>query len=140
MLGYEALPEWVVEGREPERGVRDEGGREEYVEGGRGVSAGERLDGALFRQKQQRGMNGGVDGSGVDKSGEGVWGGAKGKEKGKEKSLDDWLAESEGEEEEEDEEDESEESTEDESSGEEESESEEEVEEEDGDEKERLVK
>lgn len=137
VLGYEPLPEWIVEGREPDQGVRDEGGREEYVEGGRGVSAGERLDGALLRQKEQRGINGGVDGSG-----EGVEGGAKGKEKGKEKekSLDDWLAESEAEEEEEDEEDESEESTEDESSGEEESESEEEVEEEDGDEKERLVK
>jgi len=144
VVGYEPLPEWVVEGREPDRGARDEAGREEYVEGGRGVSAGERLDGALLRQKQeqrQRGMNGGVDGGGDGGGmGVGVGGGEKGKEKGKGKSLDDWLAESDGEEDEDEESEESEESTEDESSGEEESESEEEVKEEDGDEKERLVK
>jgi len=149
--GYEPLPEWVVEGREPDPGLRDEGGTGsgEYVggdgeEGRRNVPAGERLDGALL--KQQRGMNGGVNGTGRGSGsgagvalGVGVGVGAKGK------SLDDWLAESEDEDEdEEEEEDESEESEEEESSGEEESEEDEdedeEEEEEDEDEQERLVK
>lgn len=136
MRGYEALPEWVVEGEEPDPRLRDEGagdGRAEYGET-KNVSAGERLDGALLKQReeaQRLGLNGGVNGSGGG-TGTRTGGGAA------EKSLDDWLAESEEseEEEEDDEDDESEESSEEESSGEEESEGDEE---DDGEEA-RLVK
>ena len=91
--GYEELPDWVKEGEEPDRRLRDEGTGREYGEKVV-VLAGERLEEAV-REKG--------DGSG------GVVG------KGKERELEDWLAEGEEESEEESTEDEDEESGEDES-------------------------
>jgi AP-3 complex subunit beta len=84
--GYEAIPDWVQEGREPDPRMRDEGESERgsYAEK-KSVSASQRLDEAL---QQDPGYKGGKV--------------AKGK------SLEDWLEESE----EEEDEDESEESSE----------------------------
>lgn len=100
LKGYEALPEWVEEGEEPERGVRGVDKGE-----GAGKTAGGELDRAL-REHEGAG-NGNLRkglGMGAGGSGNGKVGGMK------DKSLDDWLAE-----EEEGEEGESEESTEEES-------------------------
>ncbi|MCJ1225036.1 AP-3 complex subunit beta [Toensbergia leucococca] len=73
--GYENLPEWVLDGEEPDARLRDEGvGKAEYGER-KAVPAGEKLDIAL--------------------KGEGIGGKANGVvfEGGKEKSLNDWLDE-----------------------------------------------
>ncbi|KAI9837193.1 MAG: AP-3 complex subunit beta [Sclerophora amabilis] len=120
--GYEPLPDWVQEGRDPDPRLRDEGtARSEYGER-REVPAGDKLDSAVREgartvpgQPQINKMNG--LGSVA-----------------KEKSLDDWLAEGEADEEEEetDETSEEEESSDEEESDEEDSE--------DEDEQQRLVK
>ena len=80
LAGSGGLPEWVLEGEEPDPGLRGEGGQKvEYGERGRNVPAGEKLD-QVAREKGVAGGSGGAN---------------------KDKSLDDWLAESEEEEEEE---------------------------------------
>ena len=128
--GYEALPDWVRSGDEPDASVRDEdGGRAaEQVGERRTPAAAERLDSALKEGK--RGVAVGPNGVGTPPA--------------KEKTLDDWLAEGEGDEDEDEDEDEEEsseeEDEEDDSSGEE---SDEEDASEDDDEREehdRLVK
>ncbi|RDL30734.1 ARM repeat-containing protein [Venustampulla echinocandica] len=92
LRGYEALPDWVEAGREPDPSLRDvDAGKLEYDEK-RLVPAGERLDSAM---KDTRGE------SPSKANGFGAAG-------GKEKTLDDWLAEDEGEEEETEEESEEE--------------------------------
>lgn len=93
--GYEKIPEWVEDGREPDPALRDErdvGGRSEYVST-KSLSAGQRLDEALHADPGY------------------TTNGPAGK---KEKSLDAWLDDDEEEDSEEDEseEDESEEETE----------------------------
>jgi hypothetical protein len=129
LRGYEDLPPWVEEGREPDPSVRDEAVTGSQYDGeSRGLTAGQRLDaanssrvgGSEFASSPGRSPTGmGMGGPGVSSSG--------GKEKAK--TLDDWLAE---EEEETDEEsDEDEEDEEDEESDEEESEEEYETESED---------
>lgn len=140
LRGYEALPDWVAPGSEPDPRLREpEGGSygdEKHRGGGGGaVPAAERLDavaGAAARPaaRTAEGKSGG--------SSNGV-GGAAGLG---EKSLDDWLAEGDDEDDEEEEEDDEdeEEETEGETDDEEDDEEEEE-EEEDGDaEHNRLVK
>jgi len=122
LRGYEALPDWVEPGKEPDPKLRDvdaaQGGWDEK----RVVTAGEMLDNAAKSAKIGTGHGVGQKINGNDG------------ESAKEKTLDDWLAESDGE----DEEEEGEESEEEESS-EEVTESEEES---DADDKEhdRLVK
>lgn len=91
--GYEKIPDWVEDGREPDPALRDEtdvGGRSEYVSN-KSLSAGQRLDEALQADPGYT-TNGGV-----------------GK---KEKSLDAWLDDDEEEESENDDDEESEEETE----------------------------
>ncbi|RMY77518.1 hypothetical protein D0863_01253 [Hortaea werneckii] len=110
LSGYEALPNWVVEGDEPDPKLRDEAetGKQEYVPEAKrtvNVSAGQRLDEALAADP-----------------------GYKGTKLGKEKTLDDWLndeGEDSKEESESEEEGSTEEETEEESEYESESESEE---------------
>ncbi|KAI7521086.1 hypothetical protein KC317_g22193, partial [Hortaea werneckii] len=73
LSGYEALPNWVVEGDEPDPKLRNEAetGKQEYVPEAKrtvNVSAGQRLDEALAADP-----------------------GYKGTKLGKEKTLDDWL-------------------------------------------------
>ncbi|KAI9705486.1 MAG: AP-3 complex subunit beta [Candelina mexicana] len=117
LRGYEALPQWVEEGHEPEPSLREEGATKlEYGEK-RSVPAVEKLDNAV-REGTKAGpaSGGGINGLNAN---------------GKEKTLDDWLAEDE-----EDDEEDSEESTEEETD-EEESEYEES---EDEEEHHRLVK
>jgi len=131
--GYEALPEWVVEGQEPDGRLREDGSG-----GGAGVAAGGAQKGAsasemLDRAARERGVPPAAA-SMVGSFGSGERVGGKANGVGKEKTLDDWLAESEGEEE--SEEDESEEETDDEDTEEEE---EEEPDSDDG-EGDRLVK
>lgn len=118
LRGYEDLPPWVEEGKEPDSRLRDEaGGPGKEYEPGRRETAGEKLDSAA-------GIGRVVDTGFAPKNTNGI----------KEKSLDDWLAEDEEESEETEEEtEEEEESTEEE----EESESEESDDEGEGD---RLVK
>lgn len=119
LRGYEPLPEWVKEGREPDpalRGSPDNGGgaRNEYGEEKRGpVPAAQQLD-EVYRAPEPSKSNG----SGA-------------------KTLDDWLAEEEEEEESEEEEsEEEEEEDEDEESGEEETDDEEEEDDDDDDQQE----
>lgn len=91
--GYERLPDWVEEGREPDATLRDtaDGGeKEEYVpmaaRQAATVAASRRLDEAVKEQGLEKVVAGGSTRS-------------------KPRTLDDWLAESEEEEEEEEEED-----------------------------------
>ena len=120
--GYEALPDWVQEGAEPDPKLRDEAGAKVEYGGKKSVPAGEMLDTAL---KQH--------GDGVKSNGVGM--------SNKHKTLDNWLAEGEEEEEESEETDDEgeEESGEEEETGKEEETSEGE-ESEDEEEHERLVK
>ncbi|KAK4544455.1 hypothetical protein LTR36_004346 [Oleoguttula mirabilis] len=74
--GYEPIPDWVLEGREPDAKLRDDGdGKAEYVPASQraAVSAGQMLDEALQADPGYK-SNGGVK---------------------KEKTLDDWLDEEE---------------------------------------------
>lgn len=129
LRGYEALPDWVEDGKEPDPSLRDAEVKSEY-EGQRAIPAGERLESAVKETRPMAGSPSTTNGSAPP--------GAK------EKTLDDWLAESDKEEEdgdEEDEEDEESEETEetDEESSEEESEAEDDESDDDG-EHDRLVK
>jgi AP-3 complex subunit beta len=94
LRGYEALPDWVEPGKEPDPKLRDvdpaQGGWDEK----RVVTAGEMLDNAAKSAKIGTGHGVGQKINGT------------GGETAKEKTLDDWLAESEGEDEDEEEEDE----------------------------------
>jgi AP-3 complex subunit beta len=108
LRGYEALPEWVEVGKEPDPSLRDADMFKTEYDSSRVVPAGEHLDSAIRETKS---------GSPSTTNGFGAVG-------SKEKTLDDWLAEGEGEEEETDDEASEEES--DEESGEEVSEAEDE--------------
>lgn len=127
LRGYEPLPDWVEDGREPDPALRAEDGvRNEYAEEKRVIPASQQLDEVSRGAAVPGKSNGIAEGTGA-------------------KTLDDWLAESEGEEEsEEEEEDEEEEEEEEEESEEEESEEEDDDDEEEEDEDEhesaRLVK
>ncbi|KAE9371271.1 ARM repeat-containing protein [Stipitochalara longipes BDJ] len=122
LRGYEALPEWVEAGMEPDPVLREtDVSRTEY-DSNRIVPAGERLDSAVRETKV---------GSPSKTNGLGAVG-------GKEKTLDDWLAEGEGEEEETEDEESEEESEE--FSSEEASEAEDEESSDDDKEHDRLVK
>jgi ABC-type Zn2+ transport system substrate-binding protein/surface adhesin len=123
LRGYEALPDWVEAGKEPDPSLRETDVSKVEYDSSRLVPAGERLDSVIRETK-----------SGSPSKTNGV--GAVG---GKEKTLDDWLAEGEGEEEE-SEDEESEEESEEEESSEEASEAEEEQSSDDDKEHDRLVK
>jgi hypothetical protein len=97
LRGYEALPEWVEAGKEPDPLLRETDISKTEYDANRVVPAGERLDSAVGEAKV---------GSPSKTNGFGAI-------SGKEKTLDDWLAEGEGEE---DESEESEEESEEESS------------------------
>ncbi|PMD36096.1 putative AP-3 adaptor complex subunit beta [Hyaloscypha variabilis F] len=99
LRGYEALPEWVEAGKEPDPALREADVSKTEYDSSRVVPAGDRLDSAVRETKV---------GSPSKTNGLGAAG-------GREKTLDDWLAEGDGEEEE-TEEEESEEDSEDESS------------------------
>ncbi|KAI2467177.1 ARM repeat-containing protein [Annulohypoxylon bovei var. microspora] len=102
LRGYEPLPGWVPEGREPDPKLRNtEGVRNEYADEKRVVPAAQMLGDARGAGARSNGLSATAPGTGA-------------------KTLDDWLAEDEGEEEEEEEAEEEQES------GEEEEESEEE--------------
>jgi AP-3 complex subunit beta len=122
LRGYEALPEWVESGKEPDASLRESDLSKAEYDSSRVVPASERLDSAVKEAKI---------GSPSKTNGFGSLG-------GKEKTLDDWLAEGEGEEEE-TEGEESEEESEEESS-EEASEAEDEESSDDDKEHDRLVK
>lgn len=125
LRGYEALPNWVEAGKEPDPKLRDVEVKNEYDGSGpRIMTAGERLDNAAkdVRVPAISGVGAGTATAGA----------------GKEKTLDDWLAESEVEEE--DEEEESEESDESEDSSEEEDGSEDDEESDEDGENDKLVK
>ena len=114
VIGYEGLPEWVKEGKEPDAKLRDEvGGKEAYGEK-KDVPAARELDKAVEKK-------------GLGKIGVGG---------GKDKTLDDWLAE---EEESEEGSTEEETETETESGSEEEGSEEEDNESEEAEERDRLV-
>jgi AP-3 complex subunit beta len=89
LRGYEALPEWVEAGKEPDPKLRDVDVSKSEWDEKRVVTAGEMLDSAVKSGKAVAGQGAldKVNGSGL-----------------KEKTLDDWLAE--GEEDEEEDEDE----------------------------------
>ncbi len=122
LRGYEALPDWVEAGKEPDPSLRDADVTKLEYDSSRVVPAGERLDSVIRETKS---------GSPSTTNGFSAVGG------GKEKTLDDWLAEGEGQEEETDDE-ESEEESEEESS-EEASEAEDEESSDDDNEHDRLV-
>ncbi|KAI9827193.1 MAG: AP-3 complex subunit beta [Thelocarpon impressellum] len=139
LQGYEDLPDWVAEGREPDPRLRDEAPAEQDRAGGRrrDVPAAERLDSAA-----RAAAAGGATGTGGETTGKpnGVAANAR------EKTLDDWLAESEDDSEETEsgeEEESGEDDSEDDNDEDEEDEDEDEDEEESDDEQEehhRLVK
>jgi AP-3 complex subunit beta len=89
--GYRELPDWVVEGEEPDPKLRDEVGEKvEYVAEAlkaRNVPASRRLDEAV----KEQGLTSRVEGVGADRSKQKQKGGTEDKSK----SLDDWLDESE---------------------------------------------
>jgi hypothetical protein len=98
LKGYEDLPPWVKEGREPDPALRDEtGAASVYESGGRNITASDRLDAAAGSNRAPE------ISTSPTKSLNGV-----GASKGKEKTLDDWLAEESGESEEESDDDEEE--------------------------------
>lgn len=125
LRGYEALPDWVEVGREPDPSLRDTDlSKAEYDEK-RIVPAGERLDSVV--KDTRAGQPSTTNGFGAA--------GAK------EKTLDDWLKESDAEDESDDDEDSEEDSEEEEESSEEVSEAEDDEESDDDDkEQDRLVK
>ncbi|CAG8982533.1 hypothetical protein HYALB_00002314 [Hymenoscyphus albidus] len=132
LRGYEALPNWVEAGKEPDPSLRDSDLSKAEYDDRRIVPAGERLDSVVKDTKT--GQPSTINGFGATGAGP-----------AKEKTLDDWLKESDAEEESDDEEESDEESEDDEEeeSSEEASESaEEEEDESDDDDKEhdRLVK
>ena len=109
LSGYEALPDWVKAGEEPDPKLRDEGGAKVEYSAKKSVPAGEMLDTALKQHGDGRTLNGVGVGN-------------------KDKTLDDWLAEDEEEEKEEESEGTDEDDEDGEDSGEEEETSEEESE------------
>ncbi|PBP28107.1 beta adaptin [Diplocarpon rosae] len=125
LRGYEALPDWVKPGSEPDPKLRETDASKAEYELNRVVPAGERLDSAIKDSRMDTSPSG-SNGLGVPPSG------------GKEKTLDDWLAEDDVEEEESEEEsdDDAQEESEEESSEEAEDESSDDNENENG----RLVK
>lgn len=125
LRGYEALPDWVEAGREPDPSLREADTTKMEYDPSRLAPAGERLDSAVRDSSSRLGTSP----SSTNGFGSGV---------AKEKTLDDWLAEGENEEDESDEE-ESEEETEEEESSEEASDAEESSED-DENEHDRLVK
>ncbi|KAJ2904401.1 ap-3 adaptor complex subunit beta [Zalerion maritima] len=141
LKGYEPLPPWVEEGREPDPSLREpEGGIAMYSGGGerKAATAAERLD--TVAAASSRSVPGKSNGAGAAAAA------AEGPAIG-EKTLDDWLAEdeeeeeeSESEEEEEESEEDSDEEEEEESEGEEEESDEEEEASTDDGEGDRLVK
>ncbi|KUJ16346.1 ARM repeat-containing protein [Mollisia scopiformis] len=124
LRGYEALPDWVEAGNEPDPSLREVDTTKSEYDSSRLVPAGERLDSAVRDSSSRLGTS--------PSSTNGFSGGGA-----KEKTLDDWLAE--GENAADESEDESEEETEEEESSEEASEDEESSED-DEDEHNRLVK
>ncbi|KAH9218095.1 adaptin N terminal region-domain-containing protein [Leptodontidium sp. 2 PMI_412] len=95
LRGYEALPDWVKAGEEPDPSLREGDLTKAEYESNRVIPAGERLDSAIKDSRM------GTSPSGTNGIGAATGG-------GKEKTLDDWLAEGEDEEEETEEEDETE--------------------------------
>ncbi|KAF2708841.1 ARM repeat-containing protein [Pleomassaria siparia CBS 279.74] len=97
LRGYEDLPSWVKEGREPNPALRDEDGTlNEYVAGGNGgriLTASEKLDVASSSRAYEPSSSPGKKLNGF---GAGTSRGTVGEKK--EKTLDDWLAEEEEEE------------------------------------------
>lgn len=136
LRGYEDLPAWVKEGREPDPALRDEVAESSYVsayEVAKNMSASERLDAAAQVDSGRQRMPETIASYRANANGIGGGGGGGGeKAPQKEKTLDDWLAESSGSEETDDEEEDDDEESEEESEYETESESE--------DENDRLVK
>lgn len=137
LRGYQDLPSWVKDGKEPDPALRDDVAKDAYVsayEVAKNMSAGERLDAAAQVDSGRQRMPETI----ASYRANGV-GSAAEKPPLKEKTLDDWLAEDSGseetdddEEEDDDDEDDSEEDSEEESEYETDSES--------GDENARLVK
>ena len=121
LRGYEALPDWVEPGKEPDPKLRDVDAAQGDWDEKRVVTAGEMLDNAAKSAKIGTGHGVGQKINGT------------GGETAKEKTLDDWLAESDGEDEDEEEETEEEESSEEVTESEEESDA-------DDNEHDRLVK
>ncbi|KAI9051652.1 hypothetical protein LZ554_004694 [Drepanopeziza brunnea f. sp. 'monogermtubi'] len=99
LRGYEALPDWVKAGFEPDPLLRETDASKVEYESNRVVPAGERLDSAVKESRM------GTSPAGMNGSG-----GVSSSAPGKEKTLDDWLAEDDIEEEESEEEEEEEES------------------------------
>ena len=133
LRGYEDLPLWVKEGKEPDPALRDEAQSSTYVsayEVAKNMSASERLDAAAQVDSERQRM---PETIASYRASNGVGGVEKPAQK--EKTLDDWLAESSGSEETDDDEEEEEDDEED-----SEEESEYETESESGDENDRLVK
>lgn len=124
LRGYEALPDWVEAGKEPDPSLRESDISKTEYDPSRLVPAGERLDSAVKESGSRLGTS--------PSSTNGFGGGSA-----KEKTLDDWLAEDENEADD-SEEEESEEETEEEESSEEASE--ESSSEDDEQENDRLVK
>ncbi|KAF1927925.1 ARM repeat-containing protein [Didymella exigua CBS 183.55] len=128
LRGYEDLPPWVKDGKEPDAALRDEVKESAYVsayEVAKNMSASERLDAAAQVDSERARMPETIASyraNGVDAA----------KAPQKEKTLDDWLAEDSGSEETDDEEDDEDDESEEESEYETESES--------GNENDRLVK
>ncbi|KAF2630958.1 ARM repeat-containing protein [Macroventuria anomochaeta] len=143
LRGYEDLPPWVKDGKEPDPSLRDEAPSSTYVsahEVAKNMSASERLDAAAQVDSGRQRM---LETIPSYRTSNGVGGVEKPAQK--EKTLDDWLAESSGSEETDDDEEEEEEEEEDEEEDdddddESEEESEYETESESGDENDRLVK
>ncbi|KAB5554908.1 adaptin N terminal region-domain-containing protein [Coniochaeta sp. 2T2.1] len=132
LRGYEALPEWVKEGEEPDPRLRE---TEAVSGGGGGYAAGERRATGVSAAEKLDGMVGAAAGSGTGTPvGRGTNGGGGASGVGV-KTLDDWLAEEEDGEEEEEESEETEEEESEEEEEEEEDEGEEEDEEESEDER-----
>jgi AP-3 complex subunit beta len=125
LRGYEALPGWVVAGKEPDPSLRESDVTKTEYDPSRLVPASERLDSAVKESGSRLGTS--------PSSTNGFGGGSA-----KEKTLDDWLAEGENEADDDSEEEESEEETEEEESSEEASE--ESSSEDDEHESDRLVK
>ena len=141
LRGYEDLPKWVKEGKEPDPALRDEttSATTSTYEVSRNMSAADRLDAAVGTGSRAtpdsmlspRSLNG--------VGGDVMMGGSGSKEKPKEKTLDDWLAEESSSEEETDD-DEDEEDDDEEEEEETEEESEYETDSESGEENDPLVK
>ncbi|KAL2066362.1 hypothetical protein VTL71DRAFT_2433 [Oculimacula yallundae] len=129
LRGYEALPDWVKAGEEPDPSLREGDSTKAEYESNRVVPAGERLDSAIKDTRMGTSPST-MDGSGAARGG------------GKEKTLDDWLAEDEAEVEEEESEEEETDDDDEEGESEEQSSEEESGDEESSDENEhdRLVK